>query len=1055
MAAIVASSILSTSTTLGQQQQSPPHRHIAREHNRYSHSQEPPRRNLLRERVLEGILFDDGIHERSERFPTTPHATADDAHHDDADLGIAAIANTDLLSLDAATTTTTAATKITILPLQDDADKIDVGIATMIATTTATTTTTTDATKTTITPEDDADDATASKEVETTAATYHSPCKSIIAVGATRLPSSYEPRTTPRDLKNPFQDEDDNDGSHVNANDNPSHHGSEEFVCELDDGATIPIHSTYDQKIEMRRALNDGVLVSAVSTIVGMAKEVNNEIKEEVDGSGEFLIAGKPEFTTIDQEEEEEMMTLPPGPIQIQTDPNRRLSHQQRSLARYSGTQPVLVVRVIDKDGRAVPGSAAHISNKIFGTNGDVETMKSQFASCSINNLNIVSNQYGDRNDEIVSKLSAPGVLEVTIPVSLNNSQNVIRSAIQNEVNDALGLRIPNAAFAHVMYVLEGCYEGCGWAAYAYVNSWLSVYQSAYYSMPAVQMHELGHNLNLAHSGGLDQRSYTDHTCLMGNPLFSDDVGDMCFNPAKNYQIVMSGEGRPSGGNWYGAERVETFDTSVDGKSWDGRLVGIAEYDKIGSNSNDRIVLKLETGRKHDLYVGFNRATGFTSDNQMASNQVTITEAGTNGLSYSQSWLKATLEPGSPPYRVANWRESGEELVLTVNSIRKKGTPWYASVSVRLSGQVNPTPSPTKFPTKVPTNFPTSEPSKRPTKVPTKQPTSNPTTNQPSNQPTNRPSTTEPTSNPTDSPTKQPSSSPTNRPSDFPTSSPTNGPTTQNPTSTPTNGPTKISTPPPTSLPTKSPSNQPMNTPTPPPTPLDLQPTSNPTKAPADQPTTLPPSKSPTTQPSRVPTSEMPTSQPTSLTTSEVPTSQPTKLPTNFPTNRPTSNPTEPTLIRLSTPNRKGAKGKNAKGVAFTVQAKKDIIMTGMDIVAKTKADSRVVIYTRKGEYADSALTSNTGWTLVYQGTIPNQKSQLYSLGDFTNEVKIAAGQSQSFYVYSKKRMLYTASESKGSVYSEDDYIAVREGRATRGLFRKPIKDTASRFAGVMRYHAE
>jgi len=129
--------------------------------------------------------------------------------------------------------------------------------------------------------------------------------------------------------------------------------------------------------------------------------------------------------------------------------------------------------------------------------------------------------------------------------------------------------------------------------------------------------------------------------------------------------------------------------------------------------------------------------------------------------------------------------------------------------------------------------------------------------------------------------------------------------------------------------------------------------------------------------------------------------------------------------------------------------------MTGMDIVAKTKADSRVVIYTRKGEYADSALTSNTGWTLVYQGTIPNQKSQLYSLGDFTNEVKIAAGQSQSFYVYSKKRMLYTASESKGSVYSEDDYIAVREGRATRGLFRKPIKDTASRFAGVMRYHAE
>jgi hypothetical protein len=58
------------------------------------------------------------------------------------------------------------------------------------------------------------------------------------------------------------------------------------------------------------------------------------------------------------------------------------------------------------------------------------------------------------------------------------------------------------------------------------------------------------HNLNLAHSGGLDGQTYTDHTCLvsnlvhvaicssafkaklvsvnqMGNPLYSDDVVKM------------------------------------------------------------------------------------------------------------------------------------------------------------------------------------------------------------------------------------------------------------------------------------------------------------------------------------------------------------------------------------------------------------------------------------------------------------------------------------------------------------------------------------------------
>lgn len=186
-----------------------------------------------------------------------------------------------------------------------------------------------------------------------------------------------------------------------------------------------------------------------------------------------------------------------------------------------------------------------------------------------------------------------------------------------------------------------------------------------------------------------------------------------------------------------------------------------------------------------------------------------------------------------------------------------------------------------------------------------------------------------------------------------------------------------------------------------------------------------------------------------------MPTTQPTKLPTNFPTNRPTSNPTEPTMIKLSTPNRKGAKEKNAKGVAFTVEAKKDVIMTGMDIVAKTNAVSKVLIYTRVGEYEYSELTSNKGWTLAYRGTIPNQDSQLYSLGDFIDEVKIAAGQSQSFYVFSRKRMLYTASKSEGLVYSEDDSVAIREGEATRGLFRKPMKGTTSRFAGVMRYHVQ
>jgi len=65
------------------------------------------------------------------------------------------------------------------------------------------------------------------------------------------------------------------------------------------------------------------------------------------------------------------------------------------------------------------------------------------------------------------------------------------------------------------MYMLEGCYGNCGWAAYAYVDHWNSVYQGNYYYMTGVQMHEIGHNFNLAHSGGLDGQTYTDHTGFM------------------------------------------------------------------------------------------------------------------------------------------------------------------------------------------------------------------------------------------------------------------------------------------------------------------------------------------------------------------------------------------------------------------------------------------------------------------------------------------------------------------------------------------------------------
>ena len=136
----------------------------------------------------------------------------------------------------------------------------------------------------------------------------------------------------------------------------------------------------------------------------------------------------------------------------------------------------------------------------------------------------------------------------------------------------------------------------------------------------------------MAHSGGLNGQAYTDHTCLMGNPLYSDDIGKMCFNPAKSWYV-----------NWYDDYKT-TVDITVPNISKQISMVGVAEI--TVNNNKLPAVMKLETGTSNDYFVGFNRATGRNSQNDEADDEVTIVQTGNNGESYSQSFLKATLKQG-------------------------------------------------------------------------------------------------------------------------------------------------------------------------------------------------------------------------------------------------------------------------------------------------------------------------------------------------------------------------------------------------------------------------
>ena len=225
----------------------------------------------------------------------------------------------------------------------------------------------------------------------------------------------------------------------------------EQFVCELEDGSDVPIEGSLDQMEELRFLLNNGTLVSGESSV---------EVEEDEDNQDEGMHMMRARAHSDSAYEATapppKRFKLPPGQIKLQ-----QTNSTRRRLASYHGTKPVLVVKVIDADNLSHPDSPSVMSDKVFGTSGDSSTMTSQFAACSFNKLQIVPG--GHDSSQIQKVLSAPGVLEVKIPISIKTSgQGDIRKEVKAAAEAKLGFSLPGP-FQHVMIVLESCYTECGW----------------------------------------------------------------------------------------------------------------------------------------------------------------------------------------------------------------------------------------------------------------------------------------------------------------------------------------------------------------------------------------------------------------------------------------------------------------------------------------------------------------------------------------------------------------------------------------------------------------
>jgi len=126
-------------------------------------------------------------------------------------------------------------------------------------------------------------------------------------------------------------------------------------------------------------------------------------------------------------------------------------------------------------------------SDKIFGTSGDQLNLKSQYAACSYNALQFVSKK---------DSRATNGVYEVRIDMSVSGLSQL-----------AAELGPLNGQFDHVMLCLPPGTTG-NLIAFAYIHHWLSVYNDEWCNYLPSQVHGIGHNLNLAHSG--ETGSYDD-----------------------------------------------------------------------------------------------------------------------------------------------------------------------------------------------------------------------------------------------------------------------------------------------------------------------------------------------------------------------------------------------------------------------------------------------------------------------------------------------------------------------------------------------------------------